>query len=94
MLEFIERKYPDLKTAVRRFDLYAKFRILRMLIFTKPRNKEMEDYCINGIKKNRREVFFCKDTPRRDKFAIVLLNLGLVTFKYMWSFYCKITGRI
>ena len=94
MLEYIEKKYPELQTAVHRFDLYAKFRILRMLVYTKPRNKKMEKYCINGIKENKKEVFFNKNTPRRDKIAILLLNLGLITFKYTWNLYCKITGRI
>ena len=94
MLEYIEKKYPELKTAVHRFDLYSKFRILRMLIFTKPRNIEMEKFCIDAIKKNKKEVFFCKDTPKRDKVAILLLNLGLSTFKYTWTLYCQFTGRI
>ena len=94
MLEFIEKEYPELKIAIHRFDLYAKFRILRMLIFTEPRNRKMEKEIIREIKKNQREVFFCKKTPRRDKIAILLLNLGLPIFKFMWLVYCKKTGRV
>lgn len=94
MLQYIQNKYPELETAVHRFDIYAKFRILRMLIFTKPRNKQMEKEYVAGIKKYQKEVFKCKKTPKRDKIAIVLLNFGLPIFKITWTIYCKKTGRI
>ena len=94
MLKYIEETYPDLSLAVDRFDLYSKFRILRMLIFTKPRNKEMEKEIILKIKQKQNKVFKCIDTPKRDKIAIILLNLGLPIFKLSWSMYRKLTGRI
>ena len=92
MLTFIREKYPNI--AVNRYDLYSNFRILRILIFTNPRNKKMEKEIINNIKQHRREVFFCKDTPKRDKIAIIFLNMGLPIFKTFWYIYSKITGRI
>lgn len=94
MLKFIEEKYPELQTAIHRFDIYAKFRILRMLIYTEPRNKQMEKEYIANIKKYQKEVFFCKQTPKRDKIAIILLSFGLPIFKLTWNLYCKHTGRI
>lgn len=94
MLKFIEEKYPELQTAIHRFDVYAKFRILRMLIHTNPRDKQMEKEYVKSIKKYRKEVFFCNQTPKRDKLAIIFLSLGLPIFKLMWDLYCKSTGRI
>ncbi len=94
MLEFISKKYPELQKAVERFDIYSKFRILRILIFTNPRNKEMEKNIILDIKKNQKDVLTCKNTPARDKIAIVLLNMGLPIFKFFWCIYRKVTGRI
>lgn len=94
MLRFIEKQYPELEIAIHRFTLYAKFRILRMLVFTKPRNKEMEKEYVSQIKKHQKEVFWCRKTPKRDKMAIILLNLGMPVFKIMWNWYCRVTGRI
>lgn len=94
MLNFIEKRYPDLKDAVKRFDLYARFRILKMLVFTNPRNREMEKEYVKMIRKNQKEVFKYKDTPTKDKYAIILLNMGLPIFKLSWRVYRKVTGRI
>ena len=94
MLRFIEEKYPELQTAIYRFEVYAKFRILRMLIYTEPRNKNMEKEYVANIKKYRKQVFFCNQTPKRDKIAIILLSFGLPVFKVTWNLYCKHTGRV
>ena len=94
MLNHILNKYPNLETAVHRFDIYARFRILRMLVFTTPRNKKMEKEYVKAIKKYQKEVFKDKRTHKRDKLAIITLNLGLPAFKIMWRAYCKFTGRI
>lgn len=94
MLEFIKEKYPELEKATQRFDIYSKFRILRILIFTTPRNKKMEEDIIREIKNNQSDVLSCKNTPIRDKIAIILLNMGLPVFKFFWRIYRKFTGRI
>ena len=94
MLKYIKNKYPELEKAVNRFYVYANFRILRMLIFTKPRNKKMEKEISKEIKKYKKDVFKDKKTPKRDKIAILTLNFGLPIFKITWNMYCIITGRI
>lgn len=94
MLEYIENKYPNIRDSVNRYELYANFRILRMLIFSEPRKKEIEVEIFNNIKKKQRVVFAYKETPRRDKIAIILMNLGLPIFKFFWYMYSKMTGRI
>ena len=94
MLKYIKEKYPELEEATERFEIYSKFRILRILVFTKPRNKQMEKDIILEIKKKQKRVLSCKNTPIRDKIAIIVLNIGLPVFKSFWCIYRKFTGRI
>lgn len=94
MLKYVLTNYPELEIAVYRFDIYSKFRILRMLMFLKPRDKKREKMLIQQIKKNQKEVYKNQRTPRRDKLAIILINLGMPIFKLNWKIYCKCTGRI
>lgn len=94
MLNFIRKRYKNLKIPVYRYYVYYKFRILKMLVFTKPRNKKMEKQIIEDIKKYQKIVFKYKETPKKDKIAIILLNLGLPIFKFSWILYRKVTGRI
>ena len=68
MLDYLEKNYPDLKYAINRFDLYANFRILRLLLFTKPRDKKMEKEIFGKIQQKRKEVLKYQDTPKRDKW--------------------------
>ena len=94
MLDYLEKNYPDLKYAINRFDLYANFRILRLLLFTKPRDKKMEKEIFGKIQQKRKEVLKYQDTPKRDKMAIILSFLGINVFKISWYIYCKATDRI
>ena len=94
MLAYIKEKYPDLKEAVNRFDLYANFRILRLLLFTNPRDKKREKETYKKIKEKRSDVLKYTDTPKRDKIAILLSFFGLNIFKMSWYIYSKKTNRI
>lgn len=94
MLEYLQKNYPDLQEGIDRFDLYANFRILRLLLFTKPRNKEMEQKVFKKIKEKRMKVLKYKDTPRRDKIAIILSFFGIPAIKISWKIYRKVTNRI
>lgn len=94
MLKYLQNKYPDLEQAINRFDLYANFRILRLLLFTTPRDKKKEQEVFKKIKSKRMEVLKYKDTPKRDKIAIILSFFGLSIFKFSWYIYSKKTNRI
>ena len=94
MLEYLQKHYPDLQEGINRFDLYANFRILRLLLFTEPRNKEMEQKVFKKIKEKRMKVLKYKDTPRRDKIAIILSFFGIPAIKISWKIYRKVTNRI
>lgn len=94
MLNYINKFFPNLEDGVNRYYVYSRFRILRMLMYLKPRNRAMEKSIIKEIKARQKGVLNCKSTPKRDKIAIYLLSLGMPIFKLSWSFYCKLTGRI
>lgn len=94
MLKYINNKYPKLQKQLKRFYVYSNFRILRMLVFTKPRQKDLENKIVKNIKQYQKEVILYKDTSLRDKFAIITLNIGKPIFKITWYLYIKITGRI
>ena len=94
MLNYIVKKYPNLILGVKSYYVYSRFRILRMLLYTKPRNKKIESEIVKNIKGLSKDLIFSKKTPKRDKVAIILLYLGTPIFKFSWDVYCKLTGRI
>ena len=94
MLKYLQNKYVDLEQAINRFELYANFRILRLLLFTTPRDKQKEKEVFTKIKSKRMKVLKYKDTPKRDKMAIILSFFGLKIFRFSWFVYSKKTNRI
>ena len=54
----------------------------------------MEKEIFKKIKEKRKEVLRYKDTPKRDKIAIILSFFGLNIFKMSWYIYSKKTSRI
>lgn len=94
MLDYITAKYPSLSAAADRYYLYSKFRTLRMVAFTKPRNRAFEKRLTDDIKSKRRSVFFDKNTPRRDKLAIAVSFFGIGAYRLSWYLYTVFTGRM
>lgn len=94
MLSYLRKHYPHLASAINRYELYSNFRILRLLIFTLPRNYSLEKQTFENIKKLRKVVFKYADTPKRDKIAIIISYFGINVFKMVWGAYCKFTKRI
>ena len=54
----------------------------------------MEKEIFRKIKNKRMKVLKYKDTPKRDKMAIMISFLGLSVFKLSWFLYSKMTNRI
>ncbi len=94
MLDYIIGKYPEIRKAVDRYCLYSKMRILRMLVYSKPRNKVFEKEVVRDIKKVRFSVLLDKNSPARDKMAIIMLLFGRDIYKICWFVYCKFTKRL
>lgn len=85
MAEEVTVRFPDLKRAALRRQVYARFSTLnQMLDADEPELKrEMTEY----IRKQRRQVLRDKNAPKRDKFAILMLAFGLPIYKLMWNAY-------
>jgi len=94
MLEFIKQHYPDIEDAVLRYKIYSYFRILRILLFSKNKNNQIQTQMIKNIKKDDKTVYKNPKTPKRDKIAIITLRCGLPIFKLSWFIYSKLTGRV
>ena len=94
MLNYLSEKYPSLQKAIDRYYVYSKFRTLRMLVYSSPRDKKFEREIINEIKLKRRSVFFDKNVPDRDKIAILTSLFGREVYKVCWYIYCRMTGRL
>ena len=94
MLNYIKQNYPDLEKAVLRYQVYSQFRILRIILFSKNKNDEIQQEMIKNIKKFDKVVYKNSRTPKRDKIAIITLRCGLPIFKMSWYIYSKLTGRV
>ena len=94
MLECIKSNHPNVENAILRYQVYANFRILRIILFSKNKNNEIQQQMIKNIKKFDRLVYKNSRTPKRDKIAIITLRCGLPIFKLSWYIYSKLTGRV
>lgn len=94
MLEYIKSNYSNVENAILRYQVYANFRILRIILFSKNKNNEIQQQMIKNIKKFDRLVYKNPRTPKRDKIAILTLRCGLPIFKLSWYIYSKLTGRV
>lgn len=85
MAEDVTARYPELKQAAVRRQVYARFSTLnQMLEFDQPALKrEMMDY----INKHRFQILRDKNAPGRDKAAILALALGLRAYRCLWAMY-------
>ncbi|MBP5466415.1 MAG: glycosyltransferase [Clostridia bacterium] len=90
MLDFVSDNYPSLEKAVRRFELYYRFRLLRISWISE--NGE-EERLWQEIKKYRCRAFFDNDLSLRDRLAIASAFFGKKFFRFSRTFYGKLTGR-
>ncbi len=93
MLDYVVKKYPALAGAANRFFVYSRFRELRILVFSSTRDKALERRFMSEIKPLRAKVLFDKNTPKRDKVALLTSFFGLGFYKLAWFMYAKKTGR-
>ena len=90
MLDFVSEKYPSLENAVRRFELYYRFRLLRMSWVS---GNVDEERLWQEIKRYRLKAVFDKDLALRDRLAVVSTFLGRKFFRFSRTLYGKLTGR-
>ncbi len=78
--------YPDLRDAVRRRRVYARFSTLNQMLGTEEYIQDREKI-IRFIMKNRRKIMQDPLAPRRDKAAILLLSINYRVYKSVWMTY-------
>lgn len=75
--------YPDLKDAVLRRQVYARFSTLNQMLNCDD-NLKLRDDVIGYIKENMFSVLKNKKSPKRDKMAMLLLALNYNLYKRCW----------
>lgn len=92
MADDVVRKYPDLKRAVLRRRIYARFSTLNQTFTSKNtvEIKKIRNELIKFIQNNHKELFLDKNVPKRDKAAYLSLCMGFNFYKCSWNLYSKI----
>ncbi len=93
MASYVSTKYPDLKDATIRRQVYARFSTLNQMLFTSE-DTDVKKEMISFIKDNERSVLKNSKTPKRDRVAIYSLNVGLWFYKLCWRVYLKVTKGV
>lgn len=83
--------YPDLKKAVLRRRVYARFSTLNHMLNIKTHQKEKSEI-IKFIKNNAWNVVSDLNVPFRDKVAVLLLEINYSLYKFVWNTLKKYRG--
>ena len=90
MADFVDKKYPNMKSATLRRRGYAYFSTLnQMLDVTEVAYVEKRKEIIKYLKKISPKVMKNSKTPFRDKIAYICLGLGFPIYKLFWKIYIK-----
>ena len=88
MAAYVENKYPDLRKAVLRRRLYARFSTLNQMLFVDGyKEKKIRKKIIHFIKKYGWQVVIDPRTPWRDRAAFLSLLPGLPVYRFVWGVY-------
>lgn len=94
MGRYLLERYPNLKNAVIRREVYANFSVLKDMLNSSKDYKKEEEEIIKFIKANRLNVLLNKNASIRDKLAILTLLFGKKFFVFSWNLYSKASKRI
>lgn len=89
MANDVNSKYPELKHATLRRQVYARFSTLNQTLGERSLRSTQRDL-INFINLHKSEVLNDPLSPKRDRIAYKLLSLGLPLYKFAWGSYLKI----
>ena len=93
MAKDVAAAFPDLKDAVLRRQVYARFSTINQMLNTDGYDRERGEM-ISFIKQHRGEVLRNPRTPRRDRIALVLISVSYRLYRRMWRLYLiKKTGK-
>ena len=85
------KEFPDLENAVIRRQVYARFSTLNQMLDTKGFDAE-KNRLTAFIKQYQNRVLADPKAPKRDKLAIILLNIGYPLYRAVWKAYLKQRG--
>lgn len=80
--------YPELAEAVLRRRVYSRFSTLNQMLEAEGWEEERAGI-MNFIRSNTRSILRNKKAPRRDKVAVLLLNLNYPLYRFCWLSYRK-----
>lgn len=91
MADYVDEKYPDLKTATKRRRLFAYFSTLNQMLDEKDEQViEIRNQLISYIKSNGFVLLKNKRVPQRDVLAYLCLKCGFSVYRAAWKTYLKI----
>lgn len=88
MAKDVLKEYPQLKIAVQRRQLYARFSTLNQFQNVKGHKNEKKEL-ISYIRMNKGCVLGNPKAPKRDKFAVMALGMGYPVYRLCW----KLAGK-
>ena len=88
MAKDVLKEYPQLKIAVQRRQLYARFSTLNQFQNVKGHKNEKKEL-ISYIRMNKGCVLGNPNAPKRDKFAVMALGMGYPVYRLCW----KLAGK-
>lgn len=88
MAQGVLKKYPDLRPAVLRRQVYARFSTLNQTLHDhRLATKKIQQQLLSYIKKYKKTVLSDPKTPKRDRLAYLMLCFGLPEYRLMWFLY-------
>lgn len=88
MAEDITQKYPELKKAAVRRQVYARFSTLNQILESSD-YFEIKKELIGYIKSHKKDILCNHATPKRDKVGLLLLLLSYRLYRFCWLRYRK-----
>ena len=92
MASYVNQKYPSLKAATLRRQVYARFSTLNQML-TVTDYKAERDEILNFLRRNRKAIMSNPRAPKRDKLGYLMLTFGFNFYKLAWSCYLKVKTR-
>ena len=93
MTDYIRNKYFDLNDACNRKLTWAYLSTLSQYASSDCKNEYIEKKLVNDIKSIDKTFLKNKNTPTRDKIAILCLKFGFVFYKNVWKLYLKFNKK-
>ena len=89
MAAHVSRAYPKLQKAVQRRQVYARLSTLNQMLDTSQCQEEKAQI-IAYILRYKKEILSDEKSPKRDKIAVLLLNINYGLYRACWKVYLRL----